>query len=131
MAVKFVPKDLVPIIHRSLIQRYGGSFGIRDDGLLASALAQPEVTVGGKSAHRTLFDKASAYGYHLCAKHPFIDGNKRIAFAVMILFLERNGYTFGASEEDAYEIMMALASGKMKKPALAAWLPSVSKRPVR
>ena len=94
MAVRFVPNKLVPMIHRNLIQRYGGSFGIRDHGLLASALAQPEMTVGGKFAHRTLFDKASAYGYHLCANHPFIDGNKRVAFAVMILFLERNGYTF-------------------------------------
>jgi len=115
-------------MHRSLIERYGGMHGVRDRGLLASALAQPKMTVGGKFVHRTMFDKASAYGYHLCANHPFVDGNKRIAFGVMYVFLERNGYELSATEQDAYQTMIALAKGSMKKPALAAWLRSVSKR---
>ena len=128
MAIKFVPEALVPEMHRSLIERYGGMHGVRDRGLLASALAQPKMTVGGKFVHRTMFDKASAYGYHLCANHPFVDGNKRIAFGVMYVFLERNGYELSATEQDAYQTMIALAKGSMKKPALAAWLRSVSKR---
>ena len=128
MAIKFVPEELVPDMHRNLIERYGGMHGIRDRGLLASALAQPKMTVGGKFVHRTIFDKASAYGYHLCANHAVIDGNKRIAFGVMYLFLERNGYELSATEQDAYQTMIAVAKGSMKKPALAAWLRSVSKR---
>ena len=131
MAVKFIPEELIPAIHRILIQRYGGTFGIRDHNLLASALAQPKMTMGGKFAHRSVFDKAAAYGYHLCANHPFVDGNKRVAFAVMYLFLERNGYTLEASEEEAYQTMMAVAAGGIKKPALAAWLRSASKRAPR
>lgn len=131
MTVRFIPEDLVPDIHRILIQRYGGSSGIRDHALMASALAQPKMTAGRKSVQRIIFDKASAYGYHVCSNHPFIDGNKRIAFALMFLFLEMNGYTLEASEKDAYQIMISLASGGMKKPALSAWLKSASKRAPR
>jgi death on curing protein len=128
MAIKFLPEDLVPVIHRSLIQRYGGSYGIRDHGLLSSALGQAKMTVGGKFAHRTIFDRAAAYGFHICANHPFVDGNKRVAFAVMYLFLARNGYSLEASEQDAYQTMMSVASGQLKKPGLAAWLRSSCKR---
>jgi death-on-curing protein len=131
MAIKFIPEDLVPVIHRSLIQRYGGSYGLRDHGLLSSALAQPKMTIGGKFAHRTIFDKAAAYGYHICSNHPFVDGNKRVAFAVMYLFLARNGYSLEASEQDAYQTMMSVADGHVKKSALAAWLRSVSERSTR
>jgi death-on-curing protein len=131
MAIKFIPEELIPAIHRILIQRYGGTFGIRDHNLLASALGQPKMTMGGKFVHRSVFDKAAAYGYHLCANHPFVDGNKRVAFAAMYLFLERNGYTLNASEEEAYQTMVAVAGGGLKKPALAAWLRSTSKRAPR
>jgi death on curing protein len=131
MAVKFIPDELVPVIHRILIQRYGGTLGIRDQNLLASALAQPRMTVNRKLVHRTVFGKASAYGYHLCANHPFVDANKRVAFAAMYLFLEKNGHLIEASEEEAYQIMMSVAAGEMKKPALAKWLRSVCKRKPR
>jgi death-on-curing protein len=131
MATKFVPEELVPVIHRDLLLRYGGRPGIRDEGLLSSALAQPRMTIGGKFAYRTLFDKAAAYGYHLCLNHPFIDGNKRVAFVIMILFLEQNGYSFKAPERDAYLMMMAVADGKVKKPALASWLKANSTRTTR
>ena len=83
--------------------------------------------MGRKFVHRSLFDKAAAYGYHLCADHPFVDGNKRVAFAVMYLFLEKNGYTLQASERDVYQTMMAIASGSMKKTVLSAWLRSSCK----
>jgi death-on-curing protein len=89
------------------------------------------MTIGGKFAHRTIFDKAAAYGYHICSNHPFVDGNKRVAFAVMYLFLARNGYSLEASEQDAYQTMMSVADGHVKKSALAAWLRSVSERSTR
>ena len=128
MPVKFVPEELVLAMHRTLIERYGGSHGIRDAGLLDSALAQPRMTVGAKFIHRSVFDKAAAHGYHLCANHSFVDGNKRVAFGVMYVFLDMNGYEIQATEQDAYQTMIAVASGNLKKPRLAAWLRSVSKK---
>jgi death-on-curing protein len=122
MAVQFIPTDVVLSIHADLLQRYGGRPGLRDRNLLESALAQPRMTVGGKFAHKTLFDKAAAYGYHICKNHPFIDGNKRVAFVLMDIFLQKNGWEIVAHEEEAYSIMMDLASGTLTKAQLVSWV---------
>jgi len=128
MAVYFIPDDLVLVIHADLLQRYGGRAGLRDRGLLESALAQPRVTVGGRFAHKTLFEKAAAYGFHLCKNHPFVDGNKRVAFVLMDMFLEKNGWEIVTDEEEAYSMMMALASGRLAKAQLTSWLKEHSSR---
>ena len=128
MATRCIPEAMVLVVHADLLRRYGGRPGIRDRNLLASALAQPKMTVGGKLLHRTIFDKAAAYGYHLCRNHPFIDGNKRIAFVAMDMFLQRNGWELCASERDAYATMIALTSGKLTKSVLAARLKEQSRR---
>ena len=128
MATRFVPDDFVVILHADLIRRYGGRYGVRDRGLLSSALAQPRMTVVGKRRHRTIFDKAAAYGYHLSRNHPFVDGNKRIAFVVMDIFLQMNGRQIEATEKDVYTMMLALANGHLSKPALAKWLKTHSAR---
>jgi death-on-curing protein len=128
MGVHFIPHDVVLNIHADLIQRYGGRGGIRDRNLLDSALAQPKVTVGGKYAHKTLFQKAAAYGFHLSRNHPFVDGNKRVAFVLMDIFLQRNGWEIVAQEEEAYSMMMDLASGKLSKAQLSTWLKEHSAR---
>ena len=122
MAVKFIPDEIVPSIQADLLKRYGGTVGIRDRGLLSSALAQPKMTAQKKFLHRTLFDKAAAYGFHICRNHPFVDGNKRIAFVLMDMFLQENGWELQASEEEAYETMIRLASGNLTKNDLSAWL---------
>jgi len=122
MPVHFVPEEIVFTIHTDLLQRYGGRAGIRDRNLLESAIAQPKVTVGGKYAHKTIFDKAAAYGFHVCMNHPFVDGNKRVAFALMDIFLQKNGWEIISQEEEAYSMMMSLASGKFTKTELSAWL---------
>ncbi|MFI5176132.1 MAG: type II toxin-antitoxin system death-on-curing family toxin [Terriglobia bacterium] len=122
MATRFVPEEIVPLIHADLLRRYGGRPGIRDRNLLDSALAQPRMTFAGRSLHRTLFEKAAAYGYHVCRNHPFVDGNKRVAFVLMDLFLQKNGWTLTASEEDAYTMMINLADGRLSKQSLAKWL---------
>jgi death-on-curing protein len=122
MRIYFIPKDVVLTIHTDLLQRYGGEFGIRDVGLLDSTLAQPQMDFGGRYVHKTLFDKAAAYGFHVCKNHPFIDGNKRIAFVLMDIFLQKNGWEITAPEEEAYTMMMDLASGKMSKVQLSSWL---------
>ena len=122
MAIRFIPDDIVPLIHADLLRRYGGRPGLRDRNLLAFALAQPKMTFEGRFLHRTVFDKAAAYGYHICKDHPFVDGNKRLAFVLMDIFLQRNGWNLTASEEDAYSIMITLARGELTKSALAKWL---------
>jgi len=110
------------IFHKRLILDYGGLDGLRDEGLLESALAQPEATMFGSELHQNIFEMAAAYGYHLCQNHPFIDGNKRIAFVVMDTFLRFNGWEMVADEEAIYVLMLALASGEVDKPQLAEWL---------
>jgi death-on-curing protein len=122
MAVRFIPPEIVPIVHADQIKRYGGILGIRDTNLLDSALAQARMTVGGKFVHPSIYEKAAAYGYHLCKNHPFIDGNKRVAFIVMDIFLQKNGWEIKSSEEEAYSMMIELADGKMSKPLLAKWI---------
>jgi len=122
VAVSFIPTELVLTIHADLLQRYGGLPGLRDRNLLESALAQPKMTISAKFVHKTLFDKAAAYGFHLCKNHPFVDGNKRVAFVTMDIFLQKNGWEIVALEEDAYSTMIALASGKLSKVQLSSWL---------
>ena len=131
MATRFIPKRLVSTIHSDLLQRYGGRPGLRDPGLLDSAFAQPKMTVGGKFLHKTLFDKAAAYGFHVCKNHPFVDGNKRVAFVLMDIFLQKNGWEIVANDEEAYSMMMLLASGKLSKAQLSKWLKGHSSKLTR
>ena len=131
MAVHFIPDEIVLTIHTDLLQRYGGAAGLRDQNLLESALAQPKVTIGGKYANKTLFDKAAAYGFHVCMNHPFVDGNKRVAFVLMDVFLQKNGWEIIAQEEETYSMMMSLASGKINKAQLSSWLKEHSSKSPR
>jgi death on curing protein len=122
MVVHFITEEVVLTVHADLLQRYGGAPGLRDAGLLDSALAQPKITVAGKYAHKSMFDKAAAYGFHICKNHPFVDGNKRVAFVLMDMFLQKNGWDVASTEEGAYQMMMDLASGKLTKSQLSKWL---------
>jgi len=89
----FVSKSMVLSIHARQIERFGGTPGVRDEGLLESALAQPQATFGGQFLHPTISEQAAAYLYHIAMNHPFIDGNKRTAFAVTDTFLRLNACT--------------------------------------
>jgi hypothetical protein len=82
MPTSFLTVDEVLAIHAHLIERYGGSPGIRDLGLLRSALAMPEASFGGETLHATLYEQAAAYCFHSVKNHPFVDGNKRVGLAV-------------------------------------------------
>lgn len=86
----FLDIDHAMRLHRSLIEAYGGSEGIRDVGLLHSALAVPRASFGGEFLHQDLFEMAAAYLYHIVQNHPFIDGNKRTGAAAAIIFLSMN-----------------------------------------
>jgi death on curing protein len=122
-------KDVLLAIHERLLAEHGGSSGIRDSGLLESALAKPNnLFVYGKNP--TIFDLASAYACALIKNHPFIDGNKRTGFLAAFLFLELNGCEFLAEERDVVVNTLAVAEGTMNEEHYAAWLKDNSK-PVR
>lgn len=84
--------EAVKAIHREVLQAHGGSAGIRDEGLLDSAVAAPQATMMGKPMFSEPVEVAAAYLFYLCRNHPFIDGNKRTALATCLVFLSENGY---------------------------------------
>ena len=115
----FVSKSMVLSIHARQIERFGGTPGVRDEGLLESALAQPQATFGGEFLHPTISEQAAAYLYHIAMNHPFIDGNKRTAFAVTDTFLRLNGCALNLTDDRAYDLVMRVARGTMTKEELS------------
>ena len=110
----------VLMILEDQVRRYGGAYGVRDPALLSSALAMPSATYEGKYLHRSLFDQAAAYAFHICQNHPFVDGNKRTALASALVFLSLNGIELDDPKEDLYRLMMGVANGKKSKADIAA-----------
>lgn len=109
-------------LHRRIIQRSGGSFGIRDLNAVESAIAQPRMTFGGEDLYPTIVDKASALGFSLIQNHPFIDGNKRIGHAAMETFLVLNGFEITASVNEQEQTILSVASGTMERAEFVEWL---------
>ena len=105
-------------IHTDQIKRYGGDEGLLDLGLLKSALAQPEATFAGQWLHLDLYEMAAAYAYHLCQNHPFVDGNKRVALACALVFLEINDIKLTDPRGILRRTMLTVVSGKMSKQTL-------------
>jgi len=107
-------------MHEKLIERFGGLQGIRDEGLLDSALNKPlHVFNYGKP---TVFELAASYALGIVKNHPFLDGNKRTGFVAAALFIEANGFSFHATEEEAVLETLALAAGERAEADYAAWL---------
>ena len=116
---RFLSLSEVLTILRDQITRYGGEFGVRDLALLSSAIAVPQATFGGETLHSDLYEMAAAYAFHICQNHPFIDGNKRVALASALIFLDLNGITISDPEGTLYEMMMAVAQSNLNKPDIA------------
>ena len=121
MSPIFLDLDMVLRIHRSLIDRYGGTEGLRDAGLLHSAIAMPQASFGGEPLHKNLFEMAAAYLYHLVQNHPFLDGNKRTGAAAAIVFLDLNGIEIEADEDGLVELTLRVASGQAGKAEIAGF----------
>ena len=122
----WVLPETVLVLHEQSLAEFGGEPGIRDEGLLDSALRKPENLFAYDKP--TLFDLAASYGFGLVKNHPFIDGNKRVGFVVALVFLELNGYRFQAPEAEAAVRTLALAAGEMSEAEFAAWLKVNSRR---
>ena len=107
-------------MHLELIADFGGAAGVRDEGLLTMSLERPR----NKYAYgeHDIFELAAAYGFGFTRNHPFVDGNKRTAFAVIDVFLRLNGCALASSEEEAYATMIQLAAGDLQEAQLARWL---------
>jgi len=120
--MRFLSTRFVVVYQERLIDLFGGEKGVRDHGLLESALAQPEASFAGIPFHKDIWEMAAAYAFHLCLNHPFLDGNKRIAAVAMATFLEINGYPLRVDEVELYRVMMALAERRIDKVGLADWL---------
>ena len=114
-------------LHDRLLALDGGAPGVRDQGLLESALARPR-QLDAHGDRPSIVDLAAAYTARVVRNHPFVDGNKRTGFLVGVLFLEMNGYRFTASEEDATQAVLDLAAGKLNESAFKAWMHANAKR---
>lgn len=123
---EWVFKETVLGFHEQSLNDHGGSSGIRDEGLLDSALGKPQNLFA--YGNPNLFDLAASYAFGIVKNHPFSDGNKRTGFVAAVLMLEANGYHFTADETDAAVRTLALAAGDMSETAYAAWLESNSER---
>lgn len=117
---KWLTKRMVPAIHDEAVEMFGGTAGIRDEGLIESALSRPQNRYGYET-EATLFDLAASLCHGICKNHPFLDGNKRTALLSARAFLFLNGFAFEPREVDEVENMVAVASGALDEAGLAAW----------
>jgi len=117
---KWVSKRAVLAFHSEQLAEHGGSNGIRDEFLLDSALAKPQ-NVFAYVAEAGVFRLAASYAFGIARNHPFVDGNKRTALVVSIVFLNRNGWDVEVSREEVYRTFLDLADGSLTEEQLAAW----------
>ncbi|MDO5764122.1 MAG: type II toxin-antitoxin system death-on-curing family toxin [Elusimicrobiales bacterium] len=120
--MRILSKRQILMLHSALISESGGSDGIRDEGLLESAINTPFQTFSGQDLYPTMLEKAACLGFGLIRNHPFIDGNKRIGTHAMLVFLEINNITLSYEDEDLIAIILSVAAGKSNDNRLLDWL---------
>ena len=116
----WIPKAIILVVHDEQLAEHGGLRGIRDEGLLDSALARPQQLANYSAPD--FADLAASYGYGLARNHPFLDCNKRTVFVAMLLFLVLNGYRLQASDADKVMTVLKVAASEMNEEAFARWL---------
>ena len=114
-------KDVLEL-HRLLLRASGGLAGVRDLGMLESAVAQPLMTFGGQDLYPTLADKAAALGFSLIKNHPFNDGNKRVGHAALETFLLLNGYEIAAGVDEQERVILGVAASEIDREVFTGWL---------
>jgi len=125
--VEYLTINEVLLLHARLIQLTAGSRGVRDMGLLESALARPRSSFEGADLYPDLWTKAAALLHSLAQNHPFVDGNKRTALAAAGIFLELNGCALASSNEEAVDFIRRVVIGQMELGDMAAWLQAHSR----
>ena len=120
--MRFLTLSEVLQLHLWVIERTGGSTGVRDLNALQSAVAQPRMTFEGQELYPDLETKATALCFSLVMDHPFVDGNKRVGHAAMETFLVLNGFELDAAIEESERTLLALAAGELSREQLSAWV---------
>jgi death-on-curing protein len=126
--IYFLTLSEVLLILKDQIENYGGTYRVRDINLLSSAIYMPQSSFDGKYLHETIPAMAAAYAFHICQNHPFIDGNKRVALASSLVFLDINEYTFNCKDELVYDEIMKVAKGEIRKEELIKYYEKYSKK---
>lgn len=117
--MKFLNLEEVLEIHTLMLERYGGLDGMRDRGLLLSAIEMPKATMFGEYLHPSPFDKAAAYLFHIIGNHPFIDGNKRTGAASALVFLDMNGFTLRFDDKIFEDLVVQVGDGRVDKKEIS------------
>ncbi len=125
---EYISKSLALAIHEDLIRSYGGSTGLRDEGRLEAVLASPQASFAGQELYPTPAAKAAAYLVGMARGHPFVDGNKRTAFALADTFLRLNGWRLTMTNADLFELVLAAARGELDTAGVAAVFERASER---
>ena len=120
--MKVLSKRQILMLHSMLMEQSGGMKGLRDEGLLDSAIHWPLQTFGGQELYPTILEKAARLGYGLIHNHPFVDGNKRIGTHAMLVFLDINNVVVSYEDEDLIATILRVASGDMDDLGLLEWL---------
>ena len=120
--MRYLYPQQVLYLYQQIIQQSGGTVGLRDRGLLESAVYRPQASFGGQDLYPDLFSKVAALGHSLVSNHPFIDGNKRVGFEAMRLMLRLNGYDVHASLKTKYQFVINIAKGQLTEQAITDWL---------
>ena len=121
MKLEFLELDDVLAIHAESIRRFGGGTGLRDGGLLESALAMPRATMFGQLLHATINEQAAAYLFHLVKNHPFVDGNKRVGLGSALAFLGMNGLWVKATSDHLVVLTLGVVEGRVSKSEAAVF----------
>ena len=127
MQFDFLTVNDVVAIHSRQIEIHGGSTGIRDEGLLLSALAMAQASFFGQYAHNDIYEMAAAYMFHIAMNHPFVDGNKRTAAAAAIIFLGMNDIEVTVDNPTLVDIVLAVAQGQKDKSQITEFLKEYSR----
>lgn len=114
--------DIVLRLHELSIQTYGGSQGIRDEGLMQSAIGRPFQTFGGDDLYPTVFEKAAAIAESIIINHPFVDGNKRTGYLAMLAILEEGEITITATNDAIYDLVIRISTGTARFEEIVQWL---------
>ncbi len=127
MEFRFLSLDDVLELHEMQLESYGGATGIRDRGLLESAVMMPQASFGGEFVHKGVFEMAAAYAFHIAENQPFVDGNKRTALASALVFLDWHDIEINDPQEELYSAMIGLAQKTLDKAGLATLFQKLSK----
>ena len=120
--MKFLTRDQIISIHEDLINEFGGIHGLRDEGMLDSALSAPFQSFGNQELYPGIVDKAARLCYGLVQNHPFLDGNKRIGTMAMLIYLDQNNLALNCKEDELTQIILLVADGTIDNQQLSLWI---------